>query len=588
MGTPAYMAPEQAKGQSKFVGPAADVWALGVIIYECLTGRRPFEAEQTFALLREITEVEPPAVRALVPAVPRDLELIVQKCLAKNPADRYATAGELADELRRFLGGESLKVRAAGVLGRFAAWTRGQWVYGTIAVLTVALLVGLGVGVRQLWQRVETARADAVQAHDAATDVATTAVRERAAFAAETERFEAVLSGMLSEQEDLARWNVALSARSADLAREQNRLAAEDERLKAAGRLLIRNREELARERAALARGWLPTDLRERVRAAEVVVIQPEFSAPKDHLHFPNRRRRAAFSADGRHIVTTLPAGPRVYEAATGLMVVKQNGQSVQDADVMFNSDGQLVVTMLYYEVKVWNSTTGAEVAAFKEHTKFINAASLSPAGRWVASVDDAQAWIWDVRTGKAQQSLRVTNCVSISFSPDGRRLMALSREAHRTRIWDTSTWASVSVSAGLRSIGEDNHMLAISPDWGHVIAERWNECNLRIFKVDRGEVVAILSGHHDEIASAVFSPDGRHVVTASRDGTARIWDATTGAEVVVLRGHLSGVTYAEFSPDGKRVLTTSRDGSVVIWDLAAAIRRSPSRELAPLPRPVN
>src|SRR5207245_1167899 len=99
LGTPAYMSPEQAGGRTKFVGPQADVWALGVVLYECLTGARPFTADSTEEILNRILLDDPTPVRRLAAGTPRDLELICRKCLEKNPVDRYPTAKELADDL---------------------------------------------------------------------------------------------------------------------------------------------------------------------------------------------------------------------------------------------------------------------------------------------------------------------------------------------------------------------------------------------------------------------------------------------------------------------------------------------------------
>jgi eukaryotic-like serine/threonine-protein kinase len=120
MGTPNYMAPEQAAGRTKFVGPAADIYALGVILYECLTGRVPFAAADTMKLLAMVVDDEPPSVRELAPAVPRDLEAICLKCLKKDPRDRYASAHDLAADLQRFQSGEAVAARSTGVFGLVA------------------------------------------------------------------------------------------------------------------------------------------------------------------------------------------------------------------------------------------------------------------------------------------------------------------------------------------------------------------------------------------------------------------------------------------------------------------------------------
>src|SRR5262249_34549323 len=175
MGTPAYMAPEQARGETKVVGPQADVSSLGVILYQCLPGTRPFEAADPIALLRKVAEEEPERPGKRVPDLPRDVELICLKCLAKEPAERYATAGALATDLRRFAAGEPVSVRAAGVVERAAKWARRKPTLA--AAYTLGLLAALlgGLGGAAVWQwrsaerareAAEIARSDAMKARD--------------------------------------------------------------------------------------------------------------------------------------------------------------------------------------------------------------------------------------------------------------------------------------------------------------------------------------------------------------------------------------------------------------------------------------
>ncbi|MBM3980981.1 MAG: hypothetical protein FJ304_11980 [Planctomycetes bacterium] len=146
MGTPAYMAPEQASGNAKFVGPQADVWALGVILYESLTGARPFEADDVQGLLARVIMADPVPPRKRLSAIPRDVELICLKCLSKQPHERYPTAKELADDLDRFVRGEPISVRPAGALVRSYKWVkRNKVVSGATAAVVLALLVGAGI-----------------------------------------------------------------------------------------------------------------------------------------------------------------------------------------------------------------------------------------------------------------------------------------------------------------------------------------------------------------------------------------------------------------------------------------------------------
>ena len=122
MGTPAYMAPEQAAGRTKFAGPATDGWALGVILYECLTGLRPFRGEDVSTVLYAVVNHDPVPPRGVNPTVPRALDLIVRKCLEKDPRERYPTASELAEDLERFAGGRPIRAGAASWWVRFRRW----------------------------------------------------------------------------------------------------------------------------------------------------------------------------------------------------------------------------------------------------------------------------------------------------------------------------------------------------------------------------------------------------------------------------------------------------------------------------------
>jgi serine/threonine-protein kinase len=162
LGTPSYMAPEQAKGDNRAVGPLADVYALGAVLYECLTGRPPFQAPTPLDVLAQVVSQEPVPPRQLQPKLPRDLETVCLKCLRKEPTRRYGSAAELADDLGRFLDGEPIRARPVGRAERLARWIKRHptWAALLASSLLVVVLGTVSLFVFQQLQNEQARQAD--------------------------------------------------------------------------------------------------------------------------------------------------------------------------------------------------------------------------------------------------------------------------------------------------------------------------------------------------------------------------------------------------------------------------------------------
>jgi tRNA A-37 threonylcarbamoyl transferase component Bud32 len=414
MGTPSYMAPEQAAGQGKQAGPTTDVYALGAILYELLTGRPPFKGATDIDTLLLVLTEEPVLVRRLQPKVPKDLETVCHQCLHKDPARRYSSAAALADDLRRFQAGEPVSARPVGTASRALRWARRRPAVAGL-LITVAVVVATGLGgilstySQALWER---DRAD----------------REAANARAQAQRAdEEAAKARKGEAEAIkARDEAQLQAEAARTARQETRLqkyvagiARADDQVQAGNHALAN--QMLESVGIMDVRGWEYRHLRNRADGTPVTLRWHSDAV-----------RSLSYSPDGSHLVSASEDGAvRVWDTITGADVLTLPGHKKAVKSIIYSPDGShLASASDDSTVKVWSAWTGAEVITLHGHKGPVESISYSPDGRRLASAsDDKTVKIWDARGGAAILTLdgHSDSVRSVSFSPDGRRLASAS-----------------------------------------------------------------------------------------------------------------------------------------------------------------
>jgi len=525
LGTPGYMAPEQAKGES--ISPACDIYAFGAMLYECLTGQPPFRGVGLNDILEQVIGREPIAPRVLQPGVPRDLETVCLKCLAKEPSARYESAVELAADLSRFLDDTPVRARPVGSIVRTGNWTRRNPVLAILCAFIVLLpaMLTLMIGMMLYSQEADRGRRNAEKARD---DLSKSESQTRLAL---TE---------LAHVHYLA--NIGLAYRDWHNALPTNAL-----------RLLEACPNELRGWEWSLVHslcGTAPTDLGghsasvwvvassldgQRIATSDEpgnIVIRDGTGKPLRTIPLRQRVWSLAFSPD-RTVLAVGNVGVRLFDVESGKRIRDLPHPEQLVNGLAFTSDGSSLITAgsdfglnivgigwkrrpEQFRVRRWDWKTGEVVGTWKGMPDTALSLALSPDGKSIATCGLNFACVWDVAAGQmrripvAKQWFR-----SIAFGAKGQILLG-SLES-RVEVWNATTLQRIGTlphPAGLFSITSlpDNRLVTACKD--HAI---------RVWDLGTLSTTNILSGHSADVSSIALLPNGQ-LVSGGFDHSVRMW----------------------------------------------------------------
>jgi WD40 repeat protein/serine/threonine protein kinase len=560
VGTLRYASPEQVLAVGR-VDRRTDVYSLGATLWELLTLRPLFgvgEETPTPELMLRIQTSDPERPRRYNRHVPRDLEAIVLKCLEKDRVRRYATAADLAADLRRFLAGEPVSAQPPSMTYLTGKFVRRYRVPLAVAGLVLAVLVGSVVAA---FIGIDRQRRAALDANEKLQE------QRRAALEANEKL-----------QEQLYDNNIAVAERELTLNHDVG----------LAGDLLQRCPESL--------RGW-EWDYLMRLRDGARLPLgsSPALGTRPAVKGMEGGHKAgvwmAAFSPDGRRVATcSIDGTAKVWDTASGRVLHTFSGHAFLPFPIpgisaipvlclAFSPDGRHIASGSFSPkigklrespgvVLVWEVETGHEVLRFDAQVGPVLGLTFSPDGRHIASSSlntDNSFVVWDARTGAVVRVVRghTDNVHCLRYSPDGR-LLATGAADGGVKLWDVATFRQVhSLDAHPATVSG----LAFSPD-GARLATAGHDGTVRVWETaTAAPALEPLHGHTGAALGVAFSPDGKRIASAGYDKTVRVWDATSGRSKITLRGHTDMVWSVDFSRDGQRLVSGSFDSTARIWD---------------------
>ncbi len=583
LGTPSYMAPEQAAGRTRQLTITADVYGLGAVFYEMLTGRPPFTGDSTMATVRKVIDDEPARPASVNRAIPADLETICLKCLAKQPDRRYSSAAALADDLDRWRRGEPIQARPGTPVEQLIKWTRRHPARAAIVISALVFLISLSMISNLMNLQAQRSRKAAELA------------RKEIAQAKETsDSANLRLSANLRTLEWLEAERLAGAGRRADAIALFARFLREgpDQPL-AASRLLsmlslrsfvLPASPPLIHQAQLRTVRFSPSGDRVLTSADDglVKIWDPATAALLRTLTNASSAG-SHFSADGRNVISVcLQGGTKVWDTATGRLRSALGGGGIHPSGLSSPEDHRVATLIAPDTVRLWDGDSGVAVSPPVPFEDPIRNMQMSPDGKIIA-IGCSSGRIHLRKTATISEPgpvLQTRGWIrSLVFTPDGERLMAGTSEGV-VAFWDARNGRLIRETAAEKT---EISFAVASPD-GRLILTMPFQSRPRVWDAQTGSPLGPGFGDSLMVTDARFSAGTHFLVMGTREGTTRLWNPLTFEPISEVFEHEGPIESIDLSPDDRTVVTGSQDGTARLWNVRMQVPQRPILPLAGRP----